>query len=80
MPQMERLGHVEKSMRTEQQSYRGYEIQITHNPPFWQAAIYRTKQTLPEIDWAALNIRAATVSPAFQEAKQTINRVLSPRA
>ena len=65
-------------MRTEEQTFRGYEIQVTNNPALWQAAIYRTSPTLPEIDWVALNIRAASASPAFQEAKQEINRVLWP--
>jgi hypothetical protein len=63
-------------MRTERQTFRGYEIQVTNNPALWQAAIYRTNPTLPEIDWVALNIRAASASPAFQEAKQVINRAL----
>jgi hypothetical protein len=65
-------------MRTEKQTYRGYEIQVTNDPALWQAAIYRTSPTLPEIDWVALNIRAGSASPAFQEAKQEINRVLWP--
>ena len=66
-------------MRTEQKTFRGYEIQVTNNPALWQAAIYRTNPTLPEIDWVALNIRATGVSPAFQEAKQVINRALGRR-
>jgi hypothetical protein len=63
-------------MRTEKQTFRGYEIQVTNNPALWQAAIYRTSPTLPEIDWVALNVRAASASPAFQEAKQVIEKAL----
>ncbi|OSJ30441.1 hypothetical protein BSZ19_24870 [Bradyrhizobium japonicum] len=63
-------------MHTEQQTFRGYEIQVTNNPALWHAAIYRTNPTLPEIDWVALNIRATSVSPAFEEAKQVINSAL----
>lgn len=63
-------------MRTEKQTFRGYDIQVTNNPALWQAAIYRTSPTLPEIDWVALNIRAASVSPALQEAKQVIDKTL----
>ena len=38
-------------MRTEQQTFRGYEIQATNNPALWQAAIY-PNPTLPEtIGW-----------------------------
>lgn len=63
-------------MPTEQQTFRGYNIQVTKNPALWYAAIYRTDPTLPDIDWVALNIRTTSVSPAFQEAKQVINRAL----
>jgi hypothetical protein len=63
-------------MRTEKQTFRGYEIQVTNNPALWQAAIYRTSPTLPEIDWVALNVRAASASPALQEAKQVIDKAL----
>ena len=66
-------------MRTEKQTFRGYKIQVTNNPALWQAAIYRTSPTMPEIDWVALNIRAGSVSPAIQEAKEVINLVLSHR-
>jgi len=63
-------------MPTEQQTFRGYNIQVTNNPALWYTAIYRTDPTLPDIDWVALNIRTTSVSPAFQEAKQVINRAL----
>ena len=63
-------------MHIEQQTFHGYEIQVTKNPALWRAAIYRTNPTLPEIDWVALNIRATSASPAFEEAKQVINRAL----
>ncbi|WFU82540.1 hypothetical protein QA645_07295 [Bradyrhizobium sp. CIAT3101] len=63
-------------MHTEQQTFRGYEIRVTNNPALWHAAIYRTNPTLPEIDWVALNIRATSVSPAFEEAKEVINKAL----
>ncbi|MGY3505159.1 hypothetical protein ACVWYJ_005778 [Bradyrhizobium sp. USDA 4471] len=63
-------------MHIEQQTFRGYEIQVTNKPALWHAAIYRTNPTLPEIDWVVLNIRAVRVSPAFEEAKQVINAAL----
>jgi hypothetical protein len=39
----------------------GYEIQIIHTSPFWQAAIYPINPNLPKIDWTGDPIRAANV-------------------
>jgi hypothetical protein len=64
-------------MRTEQHFYREYEIQITHNPPGWQAAIYPTRKGLPRVDWEQLNIGAVDPAPALQLAKSTIDKTLA---
>jgi len=45
-------------METHNYKYRGYEIQVTHTPPFWQAAVYPTEPSLPKIDWTLEPIRA----------------------
>jgi len=31
------------TMRTESQDYKGFEIQVAHNPPIWQASIFNPK-------------------------------------
>ena len=31
------------TMRTESQDYKGFEIQVAHNPPVWQASIFYPK-------------------------------------
>ncbi len=36
-------------METQNYQYRGYEIQITHTPPLWQAAIYASDSNLPAV-------------------------------
>jgi hypothetical protein len=53
--------------------YREYEIVVTRHEPCWQAAVYRTRQGLPEVDWTTHLIRAATVQPAVTMAKQRID-------
>jgi hypothetical protein len=55
-------------MRTENYTHRGYEIQITHNPPIWQAAIYASKPNMPAVDWTHEPISAASVYPPLAEA------------
>jgi hypothetical protein len=44
-------------MRTENYTHRGYEIQITHNPPIWQAAIYASKPNM--LRWLRPAVSAA---------------------
>jgi hypothetical protein len=64
-------------MRTEQHLYREYEIQITHNPPQWQAAIYPTHKGLPVVAWEQMSIWAANQGPALQLAKSAVDKALS---
>jgi hypothetical protein len=63
-------------MRTQNYSYRDYEIQVTHTPPFWQAAIYAANPKLPTIDWALVPIRAANARAAEMLAQCRIEEVL----
>jgi hypothetical protein len=67
-------------MFTEEQQHFGYVIQVTHHAPFWQAAIYPGDRTLPAINWEALNIRAASKSLAFDEARRVVDRMRSPQS
>ena len=48
-------------METRNYKYRGYKIQVTHTPPFWQAAVYPIEPRLPKIDWTLEPIRAVNV-------------------
>jgi hypothetical protein len=64
-------------MRTENYTHRGYEIQITHNPPIWQAAIYASKPNMPAVNWTHEPISAASVYPPLAEAKRRIDAILS---
>jgi hypothetical protein len=64
-------------MRTENYTHRGYEIQITHNPPIWQAAIYASKPNMPAVDWTHEPISATSVYPPLAEAKRRIDAILS---
>ncbi len=58
----------DQRMRTENYTHRGYEIQITHNPPIWQAAIYASKPNMPAADWTHEPISATSVyhGPSLQ--------------
>ena len=64
-------------METQNYKYRGYEIQITHTSPFWQAAIYPINPNLPKIDWTRDPIRVANVRVAcaiFRSRSASVSR------
>jgi hypothetical protein len=76
-------------MRTENYTHRGYEIQITHNPPIWQAAIYASNLTcrpsigpmnpsLPPASTRRLRKQSAELTQYYQtfRLQPTINRPL----
>lgn len=66
--------------RAEIHKYLGYEVAIIRVPPFWQAAIFATQPTLPEIDWAIEPMRAGTPKAAFDLAIARINKTLADLA
>jgi hypothetical protein len=60
-------------MRTASETYKGYEIQVVHNPPMWQANIYsETPQALP-LNRALPPISCKTKEEAFAEARKRID-------
>jgi hypothetical protein len=65
------------TMETRNYKYRGYETQVTHTPPFWQAAVYPIEPSLPKIDWTLEPIRAANVREAETLAKYRIDEALA---
>ena len=67
-------------METQTYKYRDYEIVVTHTPPFFQAAIYPTNQSFPQIDWHLEPIRSINVKGAEDEAKARINAGLADLA
>src|ERR1700719_3526337 len=67
-------------METQTYKYRDYEIVVTHTPPFFQAAIYPTNQSFPQIDWQLEPIRSINVKGAEDEAKARINAGLADLA
>lgn len=64
-------------METHNYKYRGYEIQVTHTPPFWQAAVYPIEPRLPKIDLTLEPIRAANVRETETLAKDRIDQALA---
>jgi hypothetical protein len=73
----DRGGFGEMAMQTQQHFHREYEIQLTNNPPQWQAAIYPTRAGLPPVAWEQMNIWAANPDPALTMAIHAINKALS---
>jgi hypothetical protein len=63
-------------MKTQTYKYRGYEIQVTHTPPIWQAAIYPTEPKMPAVDWTLEPIRAANFRAAEIMAQRRIDAIL----
>jgi hypothetical protein len=64
-------------MKTEMIEYRGYELQITHNPPMWQVGIYPTKPTmlapLPDLQIVSLGNK----DDAIAEARRRVDMLIS---
>jgi hypothetical protein len=67
-------------MRTESQDYRGFEIQVAHNPPTWQVSISpRSPQVYP-LNRALQRISCQIKSDAFAKARERIDEVLKAAA
>ena len=64
-------------MRTESQDYKGFEIQVAHNPPIWQASIFNPKspRVFP-VNRALLRISCQIKGDAFAKARERIDEVL----
>jgi hypothetical protein len=64
-------------MRTEKITYKDYELQAVHNPPFWQVGIYPTMPNLlaprPEFQIVSL----ADKEEAFAEARRRVDALIS---
>ena len=60
-------------MRTASESYKGYEIQVVHTPPIWQAQIYPESPQVPPLNRALAPIRCATKEEAFAQARRHID-------
>ena len=63
-------------MRTESQDYRGFEIQVAHNPPMWQVSIFyaRSHQVFPAN--RALRISCQIKGDALAKARERIDELL----
>ncbi len=60
-------------MRVETESYRGYQIDVVHNPPMWNANIYPESPKTPPINSALPPIRCKTKEEAFAEARKRVD-------
>ena len=65
------------TMRTESQDYKGFEIQVAHNPPIWQASIFNPKspRVFP-VNRALQRISCQIKGDAFAKARERIDEVL----
>ena len=61
-------------MRTESQDYKGFEIQVAHNPPMWQASIFYPKspRVFP-VNRALQRISCQIKGDAFVKARERID-------
>ena len=64
------------TMRTESQDYKGYEIQVVHTPPKWQANIYPKPPQVSPVNRALLPISCQIKGDAFAKARERIDDVL----
>ena len=64
---------------TETCHYRGYDIVPTRLWSSWCVGIYRTRADLPLMAQSTLSTFAPLMEEAVGEAKQSIDRILSPR-
>jgi hypothetical protein len=64
-------------MRTESQDYKGFEIQVAHNPPMWQASIFyaRSHQIFP-VNRALQRISCQIKGDALAKARERIDELL----
>ena len=58
--------------------YRGYEILPWHRWSSWCVGVYRTRADLPLMSHPTLSTLAPLMEEAVDEAKQCIDRTLSP--
>ncbi len=56
--------------------YRGYEIQVTHASPIYQAAIYPSDPRLRPVDWTVRPIQGMNPRAALLQAKRRIMQTL----
>ena len=64
-------------MRTESQDYKGFEIQVAHNPPAWQASIFYPKSPrVFSVNRALQRISCQIKGDAFAKARERIDEVL----
>ena len=65
------------AMRTESQDYKGFEIQVAHNPPMWQVSIFYPKspRVFP-VNRAVQRISCQIKGDAFAKARERIDEVL----
>ena len=65
------------TMRTESQDYKGFEIQVAHNPPVWQASIFYPKSPrVFSVNRALQRISCQIKGDAFAKARERIDEVL----
>ncbi len=64
-------------MRTESQDYKGFEIQVAHNPPLWQASIfYASSHQVFPVNRALQQISCQIKGDALAKARERIDELL----
>jgi hypothetical protein len=64
-------------MRTESQDYKGFEIQVAHNPPMWQASIfYASSHQVFPVNRALQRISCQIKGDALAKARERIDELL----
>jgi hypothetical protein len=63
-------------MRTESQDYKGFEIQVAHNPPMWQVSISPKSPPAFPLNRALQRISCQIKSDAFAKARERIDEML----
>ena len=65
------------TMRTESEDYKGFEIQVAHNPPMWQVSIFYPKspRVFP-VNRALQRISCQIKGDAFAKARERIDELL----
>ncbi|MGH6842016.1 MAG: hypothetical protein ACREDV_07995, partial [Methylocella sp.] len=61
------------TMRTASECYKGYEIEVVHTPPVWQANIYPESPQVPSLNRALPPIHCKTQEEAFAEARKRVD-------
>ena len=63
-------------MRTESQDYRGFEIQLAHNPPMWQVSISPKSPQVFPLNRALPRISCQIKGDALAKARERIDELL----